>query len=240
MTKKGFTLMELLVSIFISGMVMLALVAMWKTSSNHTAQAQRQSFIKNENTIFLRRFHTDFVSASEVICPWSVAGDGAPANPCTANVFVAIKEAVLAPDDPTAIIRLTRPVCGNDGNRWGVGTTNITSEMEERCVKPSYVVYNFRNNGIYRCSGNFLDSLNMDENKEMLSSFMTSVSSACPTSSNDNWELILPYVSSFSLTAPEETPELLLNYTVSRTFANADIPPVLFKMRRYFIRKKGI
>ena len=47
--------MELLVSIFITGMVMLSLVAMWKTSSNQTAQAQRQSIIKNDSIDHIKK-----------------------------------------------------------------------------------------------------------------------------------------------------------------------------------------
>ena len=246
MTKKGFTLMELLVSIFITGMVMLSLVAMWKTSSNHTAQAQRQAIIKNENTIFLRTFYNDFVSASAIICPWGLSGDNANKTPCSPNTYVAVKEAILDPDNPSQIMRLTKPVCGASNNAWGTGE-NIATDISSRCVKPSYVVYNFRDNGIYKCTGNFLDSTNQNENSTGLSTgLFATINETCSkvNINKERWELIMPYVQNFSLTSPIAQgsvpyPEVLIEYTVNRTFSG-DIPPVYFKMKRYFTVKRGL
>lgn len=235
MAKKGFTLMELLVSIFITGMVMLALVAMWKTSSNHTAQAQRQSVIKNENTIFLRTFYNDFVEASDVLCP------NLNVQLCTnyKSSFFAIKNAILNPKETNSIIRLTNPVCGNEGDAWGL-ETNI-ADVENRCIKPSLVVYEFRNSGIYKCTKNFLDG---DSQTITMADFATIVNS-CLGENNTN--LILPYVESFNMSVPVHGtgddmvvyPEILLDYTVKKDFSG-DVPPVYFKMKRYFVRKNGV
>ena len=232
MTKKGFTLMELLVSIFISGMVMLSLVAMWKTSSNHTAQSQRQSIIKNESTIFLRRIYADFVSASEVLCPW---GYSVGNFSCGANNYIAVKEAVINPDDTSQLIRITQNVCGSSGNAWA--TEDTLSAMASRCIKPSYVVYTFDSatNNVYRCKNTF-------ENKKI--AINTLISNATSYCSNDsNREIVMPYVSNFSLTQSADSstvyPELLINYTINRDFGG-DIPPVIFKFKRLLTRKRGI
>lgn len=232
MTKKGFTLMELLVSIFITGMVMLSLVAMWKTSSNHTSQAQRQAIIKNESTSFLRKFYSDFVSANDIICPWSLTAVENIGNPCIANEYISVKNASVDLADNTKLVRTTKPACNKN---WAT-VENVTS-IQERCVKPSYTVYRFENNTIFKCSNTFLDG--EDENI-LISTFVNNARNYCKE--NENKELIMPYVSSFTVTIPVNEdiiyPELLLDYTVERNFSS-DIPPVFFKFKRYFVRKKG-
>ena len=233
MTKKGFTLMELLVSIFITGMVMLSLVAMWKTSSNHTAQAQRQAIIKNENTGFLRKFYSDFVSANEVICPWSLtAVDNIGRNPCIDNEYIAVKNASVDLTDNTKLVRTTKPACSGV---WAA--LENTTSIQERCVKPSYTVYRFENDAIFKCSNTFLDG--EDENI-LISTFVSNARNYCKE--DENKELIMPYISSFTITVPVNEdviyPELLLEYTVQRNFGS-DIPPVFFKFKRYFVKKKG-
>lgn len=244
MTKRGFTLMELLVSVFITGMVMLSLVAMWKTSSNHTVQAQRQSFLKNENTIFLRTFYNDFIAASEVICPNSISDFDAARTICRADRYIAMKDAVLDPNDINKITRLTKPVCGSSNNAWGTGT-NPETDLEERCVKPTYVVYAYANNGVYKCHGNFLDSTTLTENTVTLSSFLSTLNTHCPIDNyeDDNWELLLPYVKSFSLSMASQGttlyPEIKIDYFLEKKF-NSDAPPILFRMKRYFVRKRGL
>ena len=236
MTKKGFTLMELLVSIFISGMVMLSLVAMWKTSSNHTAQAQRQSIIKNESTIFLRRIYADFVSASEVLCPWGYSTGNVSCR--QDNIYIAVKEAVINPDDISQLIRITKNVCGSSGNAWA--TEDTLSAMASRCIKPSYVVYTFDSatNNVYRCSNTFLDNT---DKTIAINTLITNAKSYCSNASNR--EIVMPYVSNFSLTQSADSstvyPELLINYTINRDFGG-DIPPVIFKFKRLLTRKRGI
>lgn len=236
MTKKGFTLMELLVSVFITGMVMLSLVAMWKTSSNHTAQAQRQSVIKNENTIFLRSFYDDFVSASEVLAPNDTLNELDQKNR-----YIALKEAIVDPSKNDRIVRLSQPVCGEKHDSWGTGTDPI--EYERRCIRPSFVVYQFKDHGVYKCRANFLDSAD-----ELISftDFYNLIGSTCSDESN-NWTLLLPYVESFLITDTSIStgaqatyyPELLIEYTVKKEFSS-DVPPVYFKMKRYFVKKKGV
>ena len=241
MTKKGFTLMELLVSIFISGMVMMALVAMWKTSSTQTAEAQRQSIIKNENTIFLRKIYSDFVSASEIICP----SDGRPRTSpiiCPNNTFISVKEAVIS-SDTAKLNRTTAPICGEDHNKWSdaVGGLSEANAMAGRCIKPSYTVYLLQDNMIYKCHDNFLTgetetSISILGNNGLLQT----ATNYCNVEANR--EMIMPYVQNFSLSIPNvgssNGPELLIDYTIKRDFGE-DIPPVYFKFKRFLTKKGG-
>ena len=232
MTKKGFTLMELLVSIFISGMVMLALVAMWKTSSNHTVQAQRQSVIRNESTIFLRKIYSDFVSASEVICPWGYSLESQPASIiCPANVYIAVKEAVLSPQDATKLIRITKP---SEENEWA--TNENMSSIILRNIEPSYTVYCFKeDHKIYRHNQKFLNAAEDNVN------ITDVISSAVGLCDGDEGEVIMPYVENFILTTDDSGvryPELSISYTVRREFGK-DIPDVYFKFQRHLTKKRG-
>ena len=223
--KKGFTLMELLVSIFITGMVMLALVAMWKTSSSHTSQAQRQAIIKNENTIFLRKLYTDFISASEIICPW---GLDYTFNSCTSNIYIAVNNARITKDIESNLFltRTTGPVCSS---QFAEGEDAIY----KKCIKPTYAVYVYENDGVYKCNGEF----NIDSESIKLDDFYELATTNCNA---ENKELILPYVSQFSLSIPQEHKEsLLVEYTINKIFSG-DVPPLYLKFRRYFIKHKGV
>lgn len=66
---KGFTLMELLVAVFIGSMVTIALVSIWKAASLQTASGQRQSVIRNNLSMFLRGIHKDITEADVIIYP---------------------------------------------------------------------------------------------------------------------------------------------------------------------------
>lgn len=66
---KGFTLMELLVAVFIGSMVTIALVSIWKAASLQTSSGQRQSVIRNNLSIFLRTIHKDLTEADIIIYP---------------------------------------------------------------------------------------------------------------------------------------------------------------------------
>ena len=235
MTKKGFTLMELLVSIFITGMVMLSLVAMWKTSSNQTALAQRQSIIKNENTIFLRKIYSDFVSASEIICPWGYFGNNIS---CTddneTTIYIAVKEAVLNPDNPNQLMRITDKCNGN----WA--TEETLSNMANRCIAPSYVVYVFDKSAhsVYRCSNTFLSN---DDKTVNIEQFKVDAEDYC-SADGGHREIAMPYVSNFSLSIPDvgnsKGSELLVEYTINRDFGSG-LPPYIYKFKRYLTKKRG-
>ena len=237
MTKKGFTLMELLVSIFISGMVMLALVAMWKTSSNQTAEAQRQSIIKNENTIFLRKLYSDFVSASEIICPPGHASISYPS--CNSKTYIAVKGAVISTNTgQLQLKRITGPICGPTHNKWSDEMGEDFTEVEAmagRCVKPSYVIYLFDDTQkrLFRCTDNFLVNNNTPVD---VSSLINTAQARC--SEPAFRELIMPYVDWFVFQS-DSSSELKVDYTIRRDFGN-DIPPVYFKFTRYFTRKRGV
>ena len=227
MTKKGFTLMELLVSIFISGMVMLALVAMWKTSSNQTAEAQRQSIIKNDITIFLRKLYSDFLSAIEILCPQKISTD---AYTCPANTYIAVKEVVIS-SDTSKLNRITAPVCGAGNNAWANNEEDLEN-MASRCIQPSYTVYNFESNNVYRCHFPITDTTQSIDIHTLLTD---EIHNACRSA---NREIIMPYVNSFSLQTPSDFPGVLIDYTVKKEFTN-DLPPVYFKFKRYLTKKGG-
>jgi prepilin-type N-terminal cleavage/methylation domain-containing protein len=235
MTKKGFTLMELLVSIFISGMVMLALVAMWKTSSNHTAQAQRQSVIRNDNTIFLRRFYSDFVSASEVICPW-VYTQGE--KKCKQNEYIAVKGAALDPTNNELLVRITEPVCSS-----GWATEETLETMSSRCIKPSYTVfvYDDENHIVHRCHTNFLDG-NEAHQKMDINELINTAHNYC-SESGGHRETAMSYIHNFKIETTkangDRAPELLIEYTINKEFVG-DVPPIFFKFRRLLTLKRGV
>jgi prepilin-type N-terminal cleavage/methylation domain-containing protein len=67
--KKGFTLMELMVSLFISGMVTVALMAVWRTASVQTVQGQRRGIIFNNMSIFSRGLRYDMDKSTAVLWP---------------------------------------------------------------------------------------------------------------------------------------------------------------------------
>ncbi len=66
---KGFTLMELLVAVFIGSMVTIALVSIWKAASLQTSSGQRQSVIRNNLSMFLRGIHKDLTESDVIIYP---------------------------------------------------------------------------------------------------------------------------------------------------------------------------
>ncbi|MDR1124140.1 MAG: prepilin-type N-terminal cleavage/methylation domain-containing protein [Elusimicrobiota bacterium] len=66
---KGFSLMELLVALFIGSMVTVALISMWRGASMQTAQGQRQAVVRNNLSIFLRGLHKDITEADLIIYP---------------------------------------------------------------------------------------------------------------------------------------------------------------------------
>lgn len=69
MNKKGFTLMELLVAVFISSMVTIALVSVWKAASLQTSEGQRQAIMRNNMSIFLRMLNKDITEADTILFP---------------------------------------------------------------------------------------------------------------------------------------------------------------------------
>ncbi len=69
MNKRAFTLMELLVAVFIGSMVTIALVSVWKGASLQTSQSQRQTVIRNNLSMFLRILHRDLTDSDVVIFP---------------------------------------------------------------------------------------------------------------------------------------------------------------------------
>ena len=138
-----------------------------------------------------------------------------------------------------ATIEFHKKLCNNV---WA--TESNLSTMSARCIKPSYVAYKYDSGTkfVYRCSDNFLDS---NTSTMSISDLKNQVISHC---TDENWEIIMPYVDSFHLSVPTvivpnegtvRTPELLIDYTIKREFVG-DIPPVYFKFKRSLTRKRGV
>ncbi len=72
--KRGFTLTELLVSIFIAGMVTVALMSVWRAASIQTSDTQRQTMMRNNISNFIRQIQIDISEADAVLNPYSVDG----------------------------------------------------------------------------------------------------------------------------------------------------------------------
>ena len=60
---KGFTLMELLVAMFIGSIVTTAIIFVWKTASLQTIQGQRHTIVQNQVSNFRRQLYLDFYNA---------------------------------------------------------------------------------------------------------------------------------------------------------------------------------
>lgn len=64
--------MEMLVAIFIGGMVTVALVTVWKSASMQTIQGQRQSIVRNNLSFFIRQIERDITKTDVLLYPTSV------------------------------------------------------------------------------------------------------------------------------------------------------------------------
>ena len=144
-----------------------------------------------------------------------------------------MKGAVI--DDDGRPQSITNKVCGSDNNSWATEEEESSlNAMSKRCIRPSYTVYIHENNKIYRCIyKDFLDQEGVDYNS--VSQITNNALNRCKNDSKK--ELIMPYVKSFSLQS--EGPELLVNYTVYRQISS-DVPPISFKFKKYFVRKRGV
>jgi len=65
--KKGFTLVEILVAMFLTGIVMAGLVGLWMSSSNFASSAQREILFKNMFSAAERQIFQDISQASYVM-----------------------------------------------------------------------------------------------------------------------------------------------------------------------------
>ena len=99
---KGFTLMELIVAIFIGSMVTAALVLVWKTSSVQTSQGQRQTIVRNQVSNFQRQLYRDFHSADIITYP-PVGTNG------TALLLAGIKKAQKINESTFQVLQANEP-----------------------------------------------------------------------------------------------------------------------------------
>lgn len=93
---KGFTLMELLVAVFIASMVTIALMTIWKASSMQTSQGQRQSIIRNNLSILMRALHRDMTESDLILAPTAGQSGG---------LIVAARNAYLKKEGSTFYVQ---------------------------------------------------------------------------------------------------------------------------------------
>jgi len=76
MNKKGFTLVEILVAIFLTGLVMAGLVGLWVSSENFMSSDKTELLFKNMFSIAEMKLHKDISEAAAVNVGQMSCGDG--------------------------------------------------------------------------------------------------------------------------------------------------------------------
>lgn len=233
MKNKGFTLMEALVAIFIGSMVTVALLSMWKASSTQTSQAQRQTVIRNELSMFLRSFYIDFVQSDEIICPSVVWGSSAV---CEDGLFVGVTHATIKKSGNDYLVE--RNVARGSSSWTGYGDEPTRREM--------YVAYrlNTTDGTIERCSGAFL----ADNTLSRTSANVSSVVSAAKSCQNSTATVAMPYVAQNGFKVEQATvgsvaqspkPDYKMTLVVYKEF-DSGVPPIRLDFERFYTKLGGV
>ncbi|MDR0292407.1 MAG: prepilin-type N-terminal cleavage/methylation domain-containing protein [Elusimicrobium sp.] len=64
--KKGFTLVEVLVALFLSGLVIAGLVGLWVSTTNFASSSRQELLWKNQLSVGERKIHKDVIEAVKV------------------------------------------------------------------------------------------------------------------------------------------------------------------------------
>ena len=213
-SKQGFTLMELLVAVFIASMVTVALVSIWKAASIQTSQGQRQTIIRNNLSILMRNLHADITESDLILAPTS---DNEASN---AIVFVrnghlekmGTDKLVVPPEVPS----YTKIVDG------GI-------KFESDPVAFSYCL----KDGKIKRSPDY--SITSAENVDDIVATLTTGSISCDSAAAKTY---MDYVVDFSV----ETDDV--NYTVdikiTKVFPNSETPPIHIEMKKTFTKAGGV
>jgi len=76
MKTKGFTLVEVLVAVFLTGLVMAGMVGLWLATVNFETSTKQEILFKNMFSIAEKQFHKDISEASSASASQASCGDG--------------------------------------------------------------------------------------------------------------------------------------------------------------------
>lgn len=209
---KGFTLMELLVAVFIASMVTIALMTIWKASSMQTSQGQRQSIIRNNLSILMRALHRDITESDLILAPTSGQSGG---------LIVAARNAYLT----------------KEGSSYYVMPNTVSYSKDPEGVQiesePIAFAYCQEGNTVRRSSEISLKGL--DKGSLERSSLVSSLDSECSSG-----RIYMDYVpsSGFDISTSDNI-NYTVSIIVHKNFEGSETPPVHIEMEKVFTKAGG-
>lgn len=209
---KGFTLMELLVAVFIASMVTIALMTIWKASSMQTSQGQRQSIIRNNLSILMRALHRDITESDLILAPSSGQSGG---------LIVAARNAYLT----------------KEGASYYVMPNTVSYSKDPEGVQiesdPIAFAYCQEGNTVRRSSEISLKELDKDSLKR--DSLVSSLESECSSG-----RIYMDYVpsSGFDISTSDNI-NYTVSIIVHKNFEGSETPPVHIEMEKVFTKAGG-
>jgi len=209
---KGFTLMELLVAVFIASMVTVALVTIWKAASIQTSQGQRQTMVRNNLSILLRALHRDITESDLVLAPYQ--GSSGECNGQEGSLVVMARNAHLESVGVTKIV--SKPNVG-------------LSESAKLESDPTVIAYCLNNNAVRRIE----IALPEDTADRLAETLVCSLSSAC-----NSGKIYMDYTSVFNVSTNDNI-NYNINIVVHKDFDNSQTPPINIEVNRTFTKAGG-
>lgn len=210
--KKGFTLMELLVAVFIASMVTIALMTVWKASSMQTSQGQRQSIIRNNLSIFMRALHRDITESDLILAPDSGASGG---------VIVAVRNAYLVKEGASYYVM--------------PNTLSYSKDPEGAQIESEPVAFAYcqEGNKIKRSAEIALKGLSNDSLEK--SSLISNAESLCSSG-----RIYMDYVVSNGFdVSTDDNINYTVSIIIHKDFEGSENPPVHIEMSKTFIKAGG-
>lgn len=210
--RKGFTLMELLVAVFIASMVVIALMTVWKASSMQTSQGQRQSIIRNNLSIFMRALHRDITEADLIL---------APDKNTSGALIVAVRNAYLVKRGSNYYVEPNTISYTQDP-----GGPQIESE-------PVAFAYCLEGNTIRRSAEIPLKELSTDSLEKL--TLISNAESACSSG-----RIYMDYIVSNGFdVSTDDNINYTVSLIVHKDFEGSENPPVHIEMSKTFIKAGG-
>ncbi len=209
---KGFTLMELLVAVFIASMVTIALMTIWKASSMQTSQGQRQSIIRNNLSILMRALHRDITESDLILAPTSGQSGG---------LIVAARNAYLV----------------KEGSSYYVMPNTVSYSKDPEGVQiesePIAFAYCQEGNTVRRSSEIALKEL--EKSSLERSSLVSALESECSSG-----KIYMDYVpsSGFDISTSDNI-NYTVSIVVHKNFEGSETPPVHVEMEKVFTKAGG-
>ena len=209
---KGFTLMELLVAVFIASMVTIALMTVWKASSMQTSQGQRQSIIRNNLSIFMRALHRDITEADLILAPESGSSGG---------LIVAARNAYIM----------------KEGSNYYImpNTISYSRDPEGAQIESEPILFSYCQEGrTIRRSGDIALKELPKESLEK-SALITSAEESCSSG-----KIYMDYIadSGFDISTDDNI-NYTVEVIVHKDFEGSETPPVHIETTKTFIKAGG-